>query len=95
MAKEKGIMTGDKKDGFGPKTVRPGDFANGAEVAKMIAIAFNLEIRAAATGEAWFVPYLEVLDGMNAVPYSDAGHQVTRAEMMLMISRVLSQQEGS
>ncbi len=90
LANDKGIMTGDKRSDSGPKTVRPGDSANGAEVAKMIAIAFDLDIRAAGAGEEWYVPYMQMLEMMGALPYSDAGHQVTRAEMMHVISRVLS-----
>lgn len=90
LANDKGIMTGDKRSGTGPKTVRPGDSANGAEVAKMIAIAFDLEIRSPGEGEEWYTPYMQMLEQMGALPYSDAKHQVTRGEMMYMISRVLS-----
>jgi hypothetical protein len=95
LANDKGIMTGDKRSGTGPKTVRPGDSANGAEVAKMIAIAFDLEVRSAGPGEDWYVPYMQMLEQMGALPYSNANHQVTRAEMMFMISRVLSAQNST
>jgi len=89
LASQKKIMNGDAKIGTGPTTVRPGDFANGAEVAKMIAVAFNLDVRAAASGELWYTPYFEVLKSKGALPYKSGTHMVTRAEMMFMISTVL------
>ncbi len=85
IAREKYIMRGDS----GATTVRPGDNANGAEVAKMIAVAFDLEIPAAQAGEDWYDPYMDVLDGLGALPYSGADHLVTRGEMMFMVSNVL------
>lgn len=91
VAKDRGIMTGDKSSsGFGPTTVRPGDSANGGEVAKMIAVAFDLQVRASKDGERWYKPYLEALRELNALPYTKGDHQVTRAEMMFMVSMVLS-----
>jgi hypothetical protein len=95
LARDKGIMTGDKREGTGPRSVRPGDGANGAEVAKMIAIAFDLEIRSAGPGEDWYVPHMQMLEQMGALPYSDPNHRVTRAEMMYMISRVLKAQKST
>lgn len=86
LAREKGIMTGDKKRANRPATVRPGQSANGAEVAKMIAIAFGLDVRAAEAGEQWYAPYMELLKSKGALPYKDAAHMVTRGEMMFMIS---------
>jgi hypothetical protein len=90
LAKRKGIMTGDFKGESGPTTVRPGEFANGAEVAKMIAVGFDLNVRAAFSGEAWYQPYFEALQQKGALPYKKADHMVTRAEMMFMISVILS-----
>lgn len=92
IAHDKGIMTGDSREGTGPTTVRPGDFAIGAEVAKMVAVAFDLNVRAAGKTEEWYVPYMQLLEQMGALPFSEAGHQVTRAEMMFMVSRVLATQ---
>jgi len=90
LARQKGIMTGDKPRREGARTrVRPGEGANGAEVAKMIAIAFDLSVRSAKDGEEWYEPYLELLRAKGALPYENPDHPVTRAEMMLMISVVL------
>jgi hypothetical protein len=89
LAKKKGIMTGDSMTGSGATTVRPGDYANGAEVAKMIAVGFDLDVRVAASGEAWYQPYFEALQQKGALPYIKADHMVTRAEMMFMVSVVL------
>ncbi len=91
VAKDRGIMTGDKRTGSGPTTLRPGDSANGGEVAKMIAVAFDLDVQAAKTGEQWYKPYLEALRDLGALPYTKGDHQVTRGEMMFMVSVVLSQ----
>lgn len=85
LAKEKDILTGDK----GKRTVRPADAANGAEVAKMIAVAFDLEVRDLKSGEAWYEPYLETLRSLDALPYASARHKVTRGEMMFMISVIV------
>lgn len=90
LARLKGIMTGDARSGTGSTTIRPADPANGAEVAKMIAVAFGLEVRQATANEGWYVAYLEALKAIGALPYSKADHQVTRAEMMFMISVILN-----
>lgn len=92
VARIRNIMTGDKVEGSKPKTVRPGDFANGAEVAKMIAVAFNLDIREPTEIEQWYTPYLDALFDLNALPYDKADHKVTRGEMMFMISKILESQ---
>lgn len=55
----------------------------------MIAEAFELEIPAANVGEEWYQPYMDVLDGMGALPYNNADHLVTRGEMMFMVASVL------
>lgn len=83
IARDKGIVTGDA----GKTTVRPADNANGAEVAKMIAVAFNLPTE--SDNITWYVPYFTVLEDMGALPYSDPNHTVTRGEMMFAISKVL------
>ncbi|MGE3279310.1 MAG: S-layer homology domain-containing protein [Candidatus Altimarinota bacterium] len=91
LARQKGIMTGDKPRREGARArVRPGDGANGAEVAKMIAIAFDLSVRAPVDGEEWYEPYLEVLRSKGALPYDKPDHSVTRAEMMFMIRQVMN-----
>lgn len=90
IANQKGIMTGDS----GKTTVRPADNANGAEVAKMVATAFGLEVRAAKEGEKWYTPYMDVLIGMGALPYYLPYHQVTRGEMMFMISTILRNEQA-
>jgi hypothetical protein len=90
LAAEKGFMTGDRSDGQGLPTVRPGDAANGAEVAKMIAVALDLDVRAAGPGEPWYEPYMELLTFHGAMPYDTADHVVTRAEMMFMMSVLLN-----
>jgi hypothetical protein len=90
LARQKGIMSGDESKNDGPRTIRPGASANGAEVAKMIAITFDLEIRPAKRGELWYKPYLESLKGLGALPYQRADHQVTRGEVMFMISTILN-----
>ena len=89
IAKEKSIMTGDGGLKKGSTTVRPGDKAKGAEVAKMIAVAFELELREAKSWEQWYAPYMEALDGLGALPFSSPDHVVTRGEMMFMVSTVL------
>ena len=57
----------------------------------MIAVAFELSIRNARLGEAWYEPYMEALRERNALPYDSADHIVTRGEMMFMISQILSE----
>lgn len=90
LARERGILTGDKPRREGARVrVRPGDGANGAEVAKMIVIAFDLSVRSVVEGEEWYGPYLEMLRTKGALPYDQPDHPVTRAEMMFMISMVL------
>jgi hypothetical protein len=91
IAKDMNVMTGDS----GKATVRPGDKANGAEVAKMIAIAFEIEVREKKAWEQWYTPYFEALGELEALPYVDGNHKVTRAEMMFMISVVLEAQESN
>lgn len=86
VAREKGIMTGDA----GKTTVRPSANANGAEVTKMIAVAFELEIRASGPGEVWYAPYFDALNDLGALPYEDPSHTVTRGEMMFAVSHVLA-----
>lgn len=90
IARDKKIMTGDANK----TTVRPADSANGAEVAKMIAVAFDLEVREPKAWEEWFDPYFEVLGELSALPYKSGAHKVTRAEMMFMISVALEAQEN-
>jgi len=90
LANLKGIMTGDE----GKDTVRPADGANGAEVAKMIVIAFDLELKPAMyDNDVWYSTYLQTLEDLNALPYDDADHQVTRGEMMYIIAKVLDSVE--
>lgn len=89
LAQEIGVMTGDSSSGEGLPTVRPGDSANRAEVAKMIAVAFNLSVDADVQGGAWYTPYLNILKSKNALPYTKPDHRVTRGEMMFMISQLL------
>lgn len=84
IARDMGIMTGDK----GKTTVRPADNANGAEVAKMIVEAFDMEVREKKDWEEWYAPYFEVLGEMNALPYNKGTHNVSRGEMMYMVSVV-------
>lgn len=93
IARRRRIMTGDKKSIGGITTVRPADSANGGEVAKMIAVAFGLPVRTPTSNEAWFDPYLDALDERDALPYTSATHQVTRGEMMFMISEILNSGE--
>jgi len=88
VARDKGIMTGDKDK----NTVRPGDDANVAEVAKMIATAFELDIRDEQENEKWYDRYIEALDEMDALPSTTPKHIVTRGEMMFTISNVLGSQ---
>ncbi|MDF2379627.1 MAG: S-layer homology domain-containing protein [Candidatus Gracilibacteria bacterium] len=88
LAQQKGFMSGDSSIGLGLPTVRPGDFANGAEVAKMIAVAFDLDV-VVDSEEAWYRPYLDLLQQKNALPYSQPNHRVTRGEMMFMIHQLL------
>lgn len=91
IAREKGIMSGDQKAGqTGATTVRPGDNANGGEVAKMIAEAFELEIEM-ENNQAWYMPYMKKLEDLNVLPYESASHIVTRGEMMFMISKMLNE----
>lgn len=92
IAHEKGIVTGDFVYGSmsALTTVRPADNANGAEVAKMIAETFELDVQAAETGVDWYVPYMDMLKSMGVLPYESPSHVVTRGEMMFMISRILS-----
>lgn len=87
IARQKTIVTGDGS-GSGITTVRPADNANGAEVAKMIAIAFELDVEAGAGG-MWYKPFMDELKTMGALPYNNPDHTVTRGEMMFMVSRVL------
>lgn len=90
IAREKDIVTGDGSSG-GITTVRPGDNANGAEVAKMIAVAFGLHVQPAGAGQSWYVPYMNELQTMGILPYEKPSHVVTRGEMMFMISKALGQ----
>ena len=62
-------MTGDA----GKSTVRPADGANGAEVAKMIAVAFRLDVPS-AEGKIWYEPYMQILKDMGALPYEKPYH---------------------
>lgn len=91
IARDMGVMTGDK----GKNTVRPSDDANGAEVAKMIAEAFEIEVREKEEWEDWYAPYFEVLNEAKALPYQSGTHKVTRAEMMFMISKILIQVDSN
>lgn len=88
LARDKGIMTGDGNTG-GKTTVRPGANSSGAEVAKMIAVAFDLEVREKKAWEEWYAPYMEALEEKQALPFAKASHVVTRGEMMFMVSTVL------
>lgn len=88
IAREKGIMSGDWT-GKNITTVRPGDNANGAEVAKMISEAFTLDIIVSDSETAWYAPYMNILEEMDVLPYSSPSHIVTRGEMMYMVSGVL------
>jgi hypothetical protein len=90
IAKNMGIMTRDE----GKTTVRPAENANGAEVAKMIAEAFEIEVREKKSWEAWYAPYFEVLGENNALPYNKGDHKVTRGEMMFMVSVILNTQNN-
>ncbi len=90
IARDKGIVTGDS----GKNTVRPADGANGAEVAKMIAVAFDMDVREKESWEEWYAPYFEAVGSLGALPYNSGSHKVTRAEMMYMISVVLEAQEN-
>lgn len=90
IAKDMGVMTGDK----GKSTVRPGADANGAEVAKMVAVAFDMDVREKESWEEWYAPYFEAVGSLGALPYNSGSHKVTRAEMMFMISVVLESQEN-
>lgn len=83
VARAKGIMTGDA-NASRFATVRPGDNANGAEVAKMIAKAFDLKVE--SSSGAWYQGYLDALKAKGALPYDSPSHIVTRGEMMFMIS---------
>lgn len=80
------IMVGDSGT---VRTVRPAAGANGAEVAKMISVAFDLEVHEQESDEEWYGPYMDALDDLGALPYEKPDHVVTRGEMMFMISVVL------
>jgi len=90
LANLKEIMTGDE----GKDTVRPAEGANGAEVAKMIVIAFELELKSAVyDNDVWYSKYLQTLEDLNALPYDNADHEVTRGEMMYIIAKVMDSLE--
>ncbi|HMR00949.1 MAG TPA: S-layer homology domain-containing protein [Candidatus Gracilibacteria bacterium] len=89
IARIKNIMTGDGS-GTGITTVRPADNANGAEVAKMIVESFEIQVDS-KPGTKWYEPYMAALTAINAMPYNNPNHVVTRGEMMFMVSRVLAQ----
>lgn len=86
VARLKNIMTGDE----GKSTIRPADNANGAEVAKMISVAFALEVDAQAPGESWYERYNRALESVGALAWSSPDHKVTRGEMMYSISKILN-----
>jgi len=89
LAREITFMVGDNAGATGVTTVRPGESANGAEVAKMIAVAVRMPIPALQDGEQWYEPYMNELKKFDALPYSTPGHIVTRGEMMFMVSKLM------
>lgn len=78
-AKEKGLI-----GGYPDGTFKPAQNINVAEAAKIIAIAFNLELEA---GGEWYEPYAKALDKENAVPPSikQFDQLLTRGEMAAII----------
>jgi hypothetical protein len=86
VARERGIMTGDAGKG----TIRPGDNVTGGEAAKMIAVAFGIATGEPEEGKKWYDPPMDLLRELDALPFEDNRHVVTRGEMMFMVSTVLN-----
>lgn len=84
LARMYGFMTGDSNG----RTVRPGDIANGAEVARMISVAFGLDIETSGNFNNWYDPYFDALRKVISIPYQNPAHVVTRGEMMYMAAQV-------
>lgn len=90
-AKEQGII-GGHPDG----TFRPADTINTAEAAKIVVEAFDLDIsffdRAQDDSMEWYVPYMNVLKDIEALPLSaqKSDHLLTRGEMVEIIFNVMT-----
>ncbi len=82
--------------GYPDGTFRPGNKINRAEVAKIVANAFGLEIPTLEEGAEWFQPYFEVLEVNNLLAHDstweelEASHEPSRAEISEQIFRIRS-----
>lgn len=94
---QNGVLTGDTDEDGLTGTVRPGDYVNRAEAAKMLALAGGMEL-VEATGEvfsdveadAWYAEYVEtlywdyVVDGYGDGTYGP-GDWLTRCQLAKMV----------
>lgn len=81
--------------GYPDGTFQPAGKINRAEVAKITAIAFGLDIPELQEGEIWSDPYFNALDKSYLLPHGlernalDAGHKANRAEISEQVYRMM------
>jgi hypothetical protein len=86
------LWTGVQKGliaGYPDGTFRPSRTINLSEAAKILAVAYGMELGEASG--AWYKPYVEALQGQSAIPMSlkTLSQTVTRGEMSEMIWRIM------
>ncbi len=85
QAKREGVI-----GGYPDGTFKPASNVNFAEAAKIVVIAFNLNVDKTDALSAWWKPYVYALATIGGLPtsFSDPNQLVTRGEMAEMIMRV-------
>ncbi len=84
-AKDAGYVSG-----YADGTFRPAQTVNLSEAAKIVSFIAGLELTAAHSGEAWYVPYLGAMADQKYLPPSFAwvGQPMSRGELAEMLNRI-------
>ena len=89
--------TGKIVNGYPDGTFQPGNYLNFVEAAKIIDGAFALQTDTDPTDERWFIPYVNALSKLSAIPTSIKTFEqiVTRGEMAEIMYRLKADVETS
>ncbi len=79
-------------NGYPDGTFQPANEVNFVEAAKIIVLAFGFEV---GENRIWYMPYIEKLEELNAVPGTISGYdaKLTRGEMAYIIMMILKEIE--
>lgn len=77
-------------DGYPDGKFRPNDYINVAEASKILSSAFRFEIKNEDQGQRWYVPYVNRLGELHAIPttVTSLSAPLTRGDMAEMLYRL-------